>query len=129
MIDQNLKSFLVDLATAAAARIYTGNAPQNTPLPFVVLRRTSGNTPRTLSGAALNSRAQFSVDVLGANYTDVTAIANAIHEALDGFKGLIGTSRVMGARCVSEPADLSEIDGDQVYRRFNQEFLFVYSEG
>jgi len=128
MLDTDLILFLQQQGTGAGTRIHTGNAPQNSQFPVVIIRRTSGNTPRVLGGQALNSRAQFSMDVIGVDYATVLPVANQIRASLDGFTGYMGGSNIMSARCLAEPADFSEIEGDQVFRRVSQDFFFVYSE-
>lgn len=129
MLDTDLRQFVIDLATAAGARVYVGNAPQaNAPLPIVVMRRTGGSQPRTLDRTALFERTQIGFDVLTNDYPTAYPIAFAIREALDAFEGLIGTTRVHSARCISFPNDQSVVDGDLVIRWVAQEFLFVHSQ-
>lgn len=128
MLDTNLIAFLQAAGTGAGVRVHTGNAPQNTAFPFVVIRRTAGNTPRVLGGQALFSRAQFSIDVIGVDYATTLPVANEVRLELDGYFGMIGDSTVQSARFIAEPADFSEIDGDQVFRRLSQEVVFVYKD-
>ncbi len=128
MIDENLKAYVSGLGTAAGNRVHIGNAFQDTVLPVVVIRRVSGNTPRTLGGQKLRSRAQYAINIVGLDYASVMPVANAVRLGLDGFIGSMGTTRVHSARCLSEPADFSEIDGDVTLRVIGQEFSFVYSE-
>jgi len=135
MIDQDLVTYIKALGTAAGTRVHLGNAPQNTAFPFVVIRRTGGTTPLTLRGVSLFSRGNFSINVISkgkledgsGGYNEVQPTANAIKEALHGFNGTIGDTTVQSARCIAEPADGSEIDGDKVTRWLTQDFLFVYS--
>jgi hypothetical protein len=128
MIDTDLRAFLVALATGAGDRIFVGNAEVGAPQPFVILKRNGGSVPRTLSGAALFSRTQFSVDVITADYPSAYPIAFAIRDALDGFVGTLGATPVQSARCISFPTDQSLVDGDVVTRWVAMEFLFVHSE-
>lgn len=126
MLDTDLVQFLRDEGTSAGARVHTGDAPQNTPLPVIIVTRISGQTPRTLKGQNLFARANFTISCIGETYGDTLPLANAVRLALDNYRGLLGTTKVESCRCLAEPADISEIDGDQVYRRVSQEFLFVY---
>ena len=136
MIDENLRTRLVDLATAASARIYTGTAPQQPAFPLVVLRRNGGSTPQTLRGVPLFSRANVTLSCIGKNYAESISLANAIRDALtaNGGKVVMASSpagtdtTVLSCRCTSEPTDISEADGDLVLRGISQEFLFVYLE-
>jgi len=125
MIDQDLVTHIKSLATAAGTRVHLGNAPQDTALPVIVIRRTGGTTPQTLGGVSLFSRAQFSINVIANEYADAYPTANAIKTSLHGFRGEMGTTVVQSSRCVSEPADGSEIDGDKVTRWLTQDYLIV----
>jgi hypothetical protein len=129
MIDTDVRQFIIDLNTAAGARVYVGNAPQVAVRPLVVMRRTGGSQPRTLSGAPLFERTQLGFDVLTNDYPIAYEISMAIRVALDGFLGLIGTTRIQSSRCTAFPNDQSIVEGDLVIRWVAQEFLFVHSEG
>lgn len=134
MIDENLRKKLKDLSTPAAARIYTGTAPQQPEFPLAVMRRTGGNTPRTLGNVKLFSRAQFTIASVGRNYADSLAVATAIRNGLDGYKGALASepagsdTTVKSCRAISDFTDISEADGDQVLRGVSQDFLLVYLE-
>lgn len=126
MIDQDLVAFVAGLETAASDRVYTGNAPQNAPKPFIVIRRAGGNTPLTLGGVSLFVRSRFSLNVIANEYADAFPIANTIKAQLHGFRGLMGATTVQSSRCISDPADGSEIDGDKVTRWLAQDYLIVH---
>lgn len=126
MIDQDLVAYLAALGTAAGTRVHIGNAPQDTAYPFIVIRRTGGNTPKTLGNISLFARAQFSINVIAKEYADAYPIANAIKDQLHGFRGVMGSTTVSSSRCVSDPADGSEIDGDKVTRWLSQDYLIVH---
>lgn len=134
MIDQNLKAYISGLGTAAGDRVHLGNAFQDTQMPVVVIRRVSGSTPRTLSGQALFSRAQYTISVVGRDYASVMPVVNQLRAALDGFRGLIGVgtpvpqTNVLSARSSQDPVDLSDLDGDVTLRVMSLEFFFVYQE-
>jgi hypothetical protein len=132
MIDVDLRNHLVELATEAGEKVFTGNAPSGETTPLIVIRRSSGDQPLSLDGTKLFERAQFDVNVLTRDYPDAYPISSAIKTALHGFRGLLGGSDgtdVKSCRCVSFPSDQSEIDGDRVIRWVQSSYLFVYSEG
>lgn len=126
MIDQDLLAHLVALGTAAGARVHLGNAPQDTPFPFIVIRRTGGTTPRTLGGVSLFVRTNFSINVIAKEYADAYPIALAIKASLHGYRGTMGATDVQGSRCTNEATDVSEIDGDKVFRWLQQDYLITY---
>lgn len=127
MIDQDLVAYLAGLGTAAAARVYLGNAPQDKLKPFVVVRRTGGSVPKTLGGVSLFERSEFSVNVIADNYTDAYPTANSIRDALHGYTGAMGSTSIKSGRCTQFPTDQSEIDGDKVIRWVASSFLFMHS--
>lgn len=131
MIDTDLINHIAELDTAAGEKVYTGNAPQNVPMPYVVIRRASGDQRLTLGGAKLFLRDQFDIHVFADSYSDAYPIANAIKSELHGFRSLLGGTGgtdIKSCRCVSFPQDQSEIDGDLVIRWVQSSYQFVYSE-
>lgn len=131
MIDTDLRTHIIELATAAGSKVYIGNAPQGVPNPYVVIRRSAGEQPITLSGRKLFQRAQFDIHVLADEYPVAYPTANAIKDELHGFRDLLGGTSgtdIKSCRCVAFPADQSAIDGDEVVRWVQTSFLFVYSE-
>jgi hypothetical protein len=131
MIDTDLREHLIELSTGAGNRVFTGNADQLERKPLVVIRRASGEQALTLGGAKLFQRGQFDINVLTDDYPAAYPTANAIRDALHGFRGLLGGTggtTVQSCRCVSFPSDQSEVDGDRVTRWVQATYLFVYSE-
>ena len=127
MIDQDLIANIVTLQTEALDRVYLGNAPQDTAMPFIVVRRTGGEQPRTLGGISLFERSEFQINVIADNYADAYPAANTIRDAFKNYSGLLGSTSVKSARCTLFPVDQSEIDGDRVTRWVALSFLFMHS--
>lgn len=133
-IDKDFIAFLVALATAAGDRVHLGNAEQGEPKPVVVVRRTGGQRPRTLSGRALFERSEYAVHVLCDDYADAYPVAAAILDRLAGtrttpvFVGTMGQTSIKSTRCTRHPSDQSEIDGDKVIRWVEMGFQFMHSE-
>lgn len=136
MIDQNLVTYLKGLGTAAAARVHTGNIPQDSVLPAIVISRLPGNTPRTTNNTKLMSRTPFTIGVIARDYATAMPVATQLRDELDGFTGLMAhdpaedltDTRVGSCRCTSEPTYFDEIDGDKTLRAISQDFFFVHSE-
>lgn len=129
MIDQDLVTFLIALGTAASTRVHTGNVPQNTPYPAIVINRLPGSTPRTTNNTQLASRTPFSIGVIAKDFAVAMPVTVAIRDALDGLKKVTMTdTRVHSCRCTSEPTYFEEIDGDKTLRAISQDFFFVHSE-
>ncbi len=134
MIDQNLVTFLIGLATPAGSRVHTGNVPQGTTFPAIAINRLPGNTPRTTNNTKLMSRTPFTIGVIAGDYASAMPTVIAVRDALDGFKGVmahaasasIQDTTVASCRCTSEPTYFDEIDGDKTIRAVSQDFLFVH---
>lgn len=129
MIDQDLVAFLIALGTGAAARVHTGNAPQNTAYPAIVVNRLPGTTPRSTNNTKLLSRTPFTIGVIAKDFAAAMPVTVLIREALDGLASEVMTdTRVHSCRCTSEPTYFEEIDGDKTLRAISQDFFFVHSE-
>jgi hypothetical protein len=128
MIDQDLLARLQQLSTAAGTRVYFDTIPQGVVLPAIVIRRNGGERPRTLSGTALFERSTFEITVLAREHSQSYATASAIKNALDGFRGLIGATRIRDARCIAFPDHTSEVTGDSTTRLVTTQFRFMHSE-
>ena len=129
MIDQDLLADLQQLQTAAGSRVYFDTVPQNVALPAIVLRRTGGERPRTTNGVALFERSTFEINVVGRDHPQTYGVARAVRDRLDGFRGLMGATRIRDARCISFPDHQSEVIGDSATRLATAAFKFMHSEG
>lgn len=127
MIDQDLLTHLKALATAAGTRVYIDTVDQGTPLPAVAFRHSGGgNTPTTLDNVLLFTRANIDIEVLAKRQEDAYPVAIAIMNSLRGFRGVMGATDVQSSRCVSEPSNISAIDGDKVFRGLIASYLIVH---
>lgn len=127
MIDQDLLAHLKALATAAGERVHIDTAPQGTDFPVIVFRHSpGGTTPKTLDSVSLFTRAPIEVEVLAKRQEDAYPVAIAIVDSLNGYRGAMGSTAVQSSRCVSEPANLSAVDGDKVFRGLTASFLIVH---
>lgn len=126
MIDSNLIQWLRGLGTAAGDRVHAAVLPQQTQYPAVAVTRISGSIERDLSGEEIGRRAQFRIDVYGSRYDDLSP-AQVIRDALDGFRGVMGTTRVFFAQ-IDSFQDVSEEDGDRKIRHLVHDVSFTYTE-
>lgn len=129
MIDQDLVTYLAALSTGALARVHTGNIPQDSQLPAIVLNRLPGTRPRTTNNTKLAARTPFSIGVIAKDFGTAMPIVNAIRDGLDGLANEVLTdTRVHSCRCTSELTYFEEVDGDKTLRAISQDFFFVHSE-
>lgn len=127
MIDEDLIAWLQGLNTEAGARVHSSLLPQEPTYPAVAVTRISGSVDRGLGGEVILGRGQWRIDVYGRNFVSMFAVSDVIREALDGFRGHLGTTRVMNASLQSF-SDFSEEDGDRKLRHLVHDFSIVYSE-
>lgn len=128
MIDTDLLAFLQQLNTAAGGRVYLESADQDESLPLIVLRRNGGEQPRVLGGRKLFERSSFEISIVTRSHAQSYPIAAAIRAALDGYRGVIGTTTVVDARCTSFPDHATEVTGDDRRRLVTSQFRFTHAE-
>jgi hypothetical protein len=128
MIDRDLLTDLQQLQTAAGPRVYFDTVPQTVTLPAIVIRRSGGERPRTLGGIRLFERSVFEIAALGSDHPQTYAIANAVRDHLDGYRGVIGSTRIRDARCIAYPDHTSEVTGDAVTRIATATYKFMHSQ-
>lgn len=127
MIDQDLLAHLKALATAAGVRVHIDTVPQDTTLPAIAFRHSGGgNTPKTLGNVSLFTRANIDIEVLAQRQDDAYPIAVAVKNSLHGYRGTMGSSDVQSSRCVSDPSNISAVDGDKVFRGLIASYLIVH---
>ena len=129
MIDQDLVTYLIGLSTGAGNRVHTGNIPENSALPAIVINRLPGTRPRTTNNSKLAARTPLSIGVIAKDYASAMPLAVAIRDGLDGLANAVMTdTRVHSCRCTSELTYFEEVDGDKTLRAISQDFFFVHSE-
>jgi hypothetical protein len=127
MIDQDLLAHLKELGTAAGTRVFIDTLEQGTTLPAIAFRHPGGgNTPKTLANVSLFTRANIDIEVLAKRQEDAYPVAIAIKDSLHGYRGSMGSSDVQSSRCVSDPSNISTVDGDKVFRGLIASYLIVH---
>src|ERR1043165_3304094 len=127
MIDQDLLAHLKSLGTAAGVRVHIDTAPEDTQLPVICFRHSGGgSTPKTLDGVSLFTRANIDIEVLAKRQEDAYPVAITVMDDLHGYVGAMGSTMVASSRCVSEPSNISAVDGDKVFRGLVSSYLIVH---
>ena len=127
MIDQDLLAHIVALDTDAGARVHIDTVPQETQFPVIAFRRSGGsNTPMTLDGIKLFTRTNIDVEVLAKRQEDAYPVALAVRDSLHGYVGAMGSTQVQSSRCISEPSNISAVEGDKVFRGLVASYLIVH---
>lgn len=127
MIDQDLITYLRTQVPAAEDRVHSSLLPQETSYPAVAVTRTSGSVDRGLGGEVIMGRGTFRIDVYGRNFDSMFAVSEEIRTALDGLRGLMGSTSIKHCQ-LRDVSDFSEEDGDRKLRHLVHDFSIVYSE-
>ena len=111
VIEEALYSHLTGDPTVGgliSTRQYPLTIPQDVSLPSVAYQRLSGPGETAHDGAVGVEGGRFQFTCQAQGYDDVKELANAVREALIGFKGLMGGS---GGVLVDGCFVLNELDG------------------
>lgn len=108
-------------------RIYPMNLPQGQALASIVVTRVSGQGDYTMNGASGYTRPRFQIDAWAPTALAAGTLANAIHDALDGFAGVMGSGanavEVQGIFRAEEREDHHDTDGFKMYRVSRDYFI------
>ncbi|MEM8738263.1 MAG: DUF3168 domain-containing protein [Planctomycetota bacterium] len=80
-------TFVGGSTTGWGASIYTAQAPQDQAAPYVVLHLISSSEGHSHDGPNGFVRGRVQADAYGGTVEQAHALARAVHNALDGFKG------------------------------------------
>lgn len=131
MIGQALFALLsADPAVAALvdARIYPLIAPQSAPLPRIVYTGAGGIRWNSIDGPSGLGQPRVQIDAYAATYGQAHALAKAIRDALDGYRGTAAGVRIGGVSCPTPPLDFYEADVSPPLYRVGQDFLITHDE-
>ncbi|HRC61628.1 MAG TPA: DUF3168 domain-containing protein [Dehalococcoidia bacterium] len=127
MIDKDLVAFLKARQTGAGTRVHSSLLPQETAYPAVAVTRISGSVDRGLGGEVILGRGTWRIDVYGRDFESMFGVSDEIRDALDGFRGLMGTTSIKACQLQSF-SDFSEEDGERKLRHLVHDFSIVHSE-
>lgn len=93
MIEEDLVALLRTSAPSAQQRVRPTKLAQNSLLPALVYRRVSGPREKSHSGSSHLAHPRFTIECWGADYPSAKRLATEVI-ALDGFRGVVGGSRI-----------------------------------
>jgi hypothetical protein len=96
------------LSASLATRVYPLLAPSTATLPYLTFQRLTFEETAHLGGQSGLIRSPVQLDVWGESSEQVETIVLALHEALDGFSGLMGSVQVERARITGLIDDIEE---------------------
>ena len=108
-IEKAIRSILVNDSTVKAitTRCYPGKIPQDPTYPLIVYYKVTGMRDHHLQGPSRLAHPRFQVEAWATTYDAAKTLANAIREALDGYKGTVGTV-VIGSILIESERDVYE---------------------
>jgi hypothetical protein len=113
------------IASLVSTRVYYAHAPQNVALPFVVLSRISGIRDHVLGGTVSLVEARVQIDTFATSVLAARAIANAIREEINGFRGTQSGVDVQAIQLIDEADGL---EGDSEIWRVTSDYKVWYQE-
>lgn len=100
-VEEGLYAYLAahaGLSALIGTRLYPVTLPQTPTLPAVIYQRVSGPEVYSHQGFSNLVTPRFQFDCRGLTYASAKAVAAQVKAALRGYKGLMGTVSVNGAR-------------------------------
>lgn len=129
-IETGLRTLLLTDAAVAAlitARVYPISLPQEPTLPAVVYNRIDGAPAQFLSGSGSLKHARYQLDCYSTvSYSQAKAVAAAVNEALDGYRGSYSGGTIKGITVLDDGTDLSEPELEEF--RVKLEYSVWYTE-
>jgi hypothetical protein len=96
--------------------------------PYVVYSTVGGTTWNSMSGQTGLAQSRVQVDAYATTYASAQAIAAAVRDALDGFRGMAGGVRVGGISRQATPLEFYEADVDPRLFRVSQDYIVTHDE-
>ncbi|MFA5546647.1 MAG: DUF3168 domain-containing protein [Sphaerochaetaceae bacterium] len=127
MIEQAIRYILVNDATVKAitTRCYPVTLPQSPTYPLILYTKISGDRDHVLQGASGMAHPRFQIDAWAETYTAAKTLADAIREALDGYRGTASGTRI-GSCLIDSERDIYESE-IKIYR-VSQDYLVWHDE-
>lgn len=117
----------IDLATAAAGRVYRELIEAEPVLPVVVVTRLGGGPSVRVAGAPpAMYRAVIRVEVISDDLPSLEAVQRALMAGLDQWKGTFAGVTVLTCYLQETAEGSSEVDGDQVLRIRQLDFRVMF---
>lgn len=115
------------VAALAGNRGYPRLVPQTTSLPAWAYQMISNPGEHTQEGKAGVRRALYQITCVGETYAQAQALAGAIDQALDGFRGLLGGT-LRASSFVENMLDRSELTADMLENAAQVDVAIWYEE-
>lgn len=129
----DLTAYLKADATIAAAvngRVFPNIVPQGSAFPAISYNQVSGARLRNVTtGPTGRAMPRVTVNSWAAKYMDARSLADAVRLRLDGFRGLMGSTRVGWITLDNEFDSFEEEAGTTGIHRVMQDYILSFIEG
>lgn len=127
IIDEAIRDILVNDATVSAitTRCYPVGIPQNPTWPLMVYGKITGVREHSLQGPTGMATPRYQIEAWAETYSGAKSLAKAMREALDGYRGTVGTVRI-GSFLIQSERDIYE-DAVGCYRVI-QDYYIIHNE-
>lgn len=101
------------IAQLIAARLYPNQGPEDAVFPYVVYHQASRVNVKTFGGPLKLSRYSMGLDCYGSSYASAKAVAGAVCNVLDGFRGTAGSNPSIAIRGTFQEDEGDDYDPPQ----------------
>jgi len=116
--DSNLNALI-------AQRVYPQKLPQSALLPALVFNQVHGKFGTTMENASGYAVEAFQISCIGGSYFDAKNVARKVRNAIEGFKGTMGSTMVYG---VFQQSERDTYDPEVLEYRTDVDFQIVHLE-
>lgn len=126
-INEVLRAKIIDLGTAASDRVFNEVIEQEPAMPAIGFVRTGTPAmPRAVdTGRRLMESATFRIEVVAESTASADAVADALYDGLDAWRGTVLGVDVLRCRRIFEGAS-SVQDGDKFLKIIQQDYELTY---
>lgn len=93
------------VTSLVSTRVHYNHVPQQSARPNIWFRVTSDNEQRTLDKSGGLHEARCDIECVGVTETSAQAVADAVKNKLDGYKGSMGTCTAQGVFVLDKDDD------------------------
>jgi len=95
-LDTDFQAHLIALV-GGTANVSENVIPEDRVVPSVWWQRRTANTDVFLSGQPILNETNYDVEVYSTNIDQAASVADTLKDSLNGYFGVMGTSRVLGS--------------------------------
>lgn len=113
------------VSALVSSRIYPNKIPQKVRMPALAYQQNGGKRDHTMSGPIGMVNSVFDISCESESYSGARALAKAVRQCLDGYKGTVGTVEIGAVFLIDEYDVPSVAAGTDVLTRYAKNLTFV----